>query len=348
MGTLRNVLGIVSSLIAIGTLVFAIVTRRTADEGQLIDKAFLVLIATVVVLVCTIAWSTAKLQKEIRLIGSLPSDYKALKLTHQTIEKQLNELSDVFHSIAHLQRNVLCSINKTLSTKPLSKLTREEYIKISKQMNDFLSLFTNQLVSIIGDICGHRCSLCIKLCITSESDNSQSDLANTYVTTWYRDSKSFRRRKQSDYDSNSGHKIRTPVEKNTAFKRIVNPRERDSTYLRDNLIELAANGEYVNDNPQWKTLYTATAVVPICLPSGNSEHVRHVLGFLCVDNKGGGLQQERIENILCAFADGFYPLAAKYLEVLALANKNQWTDGSTRELPLRGDRGQVRSSRSAR
>ncbi|MBL0129466.1 MAG: hypothetical protein IPP83_18910 [Flavobacteriales bacterium] len=334
MGTLRNVLGIVSSLIAISGLVYALFLQEATDETQLADKVFIVLVATVLILTAGLAWSTAKLQSEIKTVGALPSDHKALTLEHGRLRKQFDNVTDSFHSLAHLQRNLSVAFyNKNMKT-----LKAEEFDSMFKLMEQYLSVYTSHIAALMNELSGGRCAVCIKLCLKTQEAPQASDLANSYVMTWYRDNKSYRKRKLSDYDRVSGQKTRTAVEKNTAFKKIMNPRERDSTYLRDNLLELAEAGEYQNDNTEWKSLYTATAVVPICLPVEKNERARRILGFVCVDNKEGGLQNSLVENILCALADSFYPLAARYIEAWTIADTKKWNNGQTRDLPIRGNR----------
>jgi len=102
-----------------------------------------------------------------------------------------------------------------------------------------------------------------------------SDDKQQYIITLARDSKTIK--------NNPNREIKTKyfgVTRNSDFSRIIGGE--DYFYSNDLNYESEENG-YINESPNWRVNYNATAVVPIYyLPRGKSE--RQIFGFLTVDS----------------------------------------------------------------
>lgn len=89
---------------------------------------------------------------------------------------------------------------------------------------------------------------------------------------------------------------------NTAFDMIVNDQDR-RWFVANDLLRLEKAGRYVNGRKGWQGDYTATPVVPITDQYESSAIDKHnVIGFLCVDNKGGGFDEQFCAHVMFAFA----------------------------------------------
>jgi len=130
----------------------------------------------------------------------------------------------------------------------------------------------------------YPCAACVKL------------LNRDDVSTYLRDDISSRERSRADNAPSSIQSF--DYRRNTAFSKILSGSNPAIFYSNDLLKEK----DYNNANPDWHKNYSATLVVPIRFVSDESTGDSRVLGFICVDNKGGGFDDVSV-NILASFAD---------------------------------------------
>ena len=99
-----------------------------------------------------------------------------------------------------------------------------------------------------------------------------------------------------------------PESHNTAFLKISSPDYDDNFYINDDLIN---DKEYKNDNRAWRKYYNACLVVPIrrsLIKAVVQTQDYDIVGFLCVDNKGGRLNNKTSIEILSMLGDSLYCL----------------------------------------
>lgn len=88
-------------------------------------------------------------------------------------------------------------------------------------------------------------------------------------------------------------------------------------FVANNLRRLARRQRYTNKNPDWRTSYNATVIVPITLrKAAASVDPSTVIGFLCVDNFGGGFDRKACVDILAMFARHYYIAMVENVRVI--------------------------------
>jgi hypothetical protein len=87
---------------------------------------------------------------------------------------------------------------------------------------------------------------------------------------------------------------------NTAFCEIIDKHK--FIFFSNHLLMRAMFRRYLNSNPHWRRHYSATVVIPI-LVSGHASDVNaeSILGFVCIDNKGGGFRRRSARASLSLF-----------------------------------------------
>lgn len=88
------------------------------------------------------------------------------------------------------------------------------------------------------------------------------------------------------------------------FHHILHDLQRRDYFYCNNLQELDAAGGYYNANPDWRKYYNATVVTPIKNPKTSAKD--DCLGFLCVDNRGGGFDETFCKSILANTSNSLY------------------------------------------
>ncbi len=143
---------------------------------------------------------------------------------------------------------------------------------------------------------GDKCAVCIKIL---DIDESPKDII--MVRTFMRDSSSYRERKSSDKSI-----YQYPYYENTAFKTILS-RSPDSYYASDSL---CTETTYVNANNKWQKFYNSTLVCPIRMELVDEMETQDtdysILGFICVDNLKGGLNNRACIQLLASVSDSLY------------------------------------------
>jgi hypothetical protein len=139
---------------------------------------------------------------------------------------------------------------------------------------------------IFNALTGYGCAVSVKLLRPNEITPAQS-----LVATFLRDTKSAASRGVVD-------ETHYKVDDNSAFAAIC--LQNEPHFVNDDLVGDAKDGKYINRRKGWERDYSATIVVPIfeiTKPDFNQKP-QHLLGFFCVDNRGGGFEQP--DSIRCA------------------------------------------------
>jgi hypothetical protein len=165
-----------------------------------------------------------------------------------------------------------------------------DYDKVVNLSKTFLRTSVNQLSKLMTLYTGHQCHVSIK--VFDEK---------TSIWTYLRDELTDNNRKLVDE-----HLMWYDYKENTAFEEILdNPKCR--IFWSNHLWLQAIRGKYKNANSDWWKFYNATIVVPITDKThAGAVTTDNVLGFVCVDNKGGGFDGGACVNILSGFARVYY------------------------------------------
>jgi hypothetical protein len=205
----------------------------------------------------------------------LQEENRDLSRSHEVVAKAI-------HNICHRYRDVLTHFHFAQITGdrvPLKgDILPRFYVEAITNVKEVFDIITND-----------SCSVCFKII---DRDN--------FISTVLRDPVSGRSREAAD---NSPDLARFDYRRNTAFLKILNKEDTATYFACDDLIDLAASGGYINGNPNWQKLYNATLVAPLRYFYDKQNRESSVLGFICVDNFAGGLENEAAKDLLAWFAD---------------------------------------------
>ena len=169
--------------------------------------------------------------------------------------------------------------------------SKEVMAKYEGLIHDASQFIVDNIVDALKSLTGHNCSVSIKVFFGGDGGVRR-------VYTYARDSLSSYERSKTD------RKLDGYVySDNSAFEDIQNPSKPD--YFLCNDLTGLGNG-YRNSNPDWRMYYNATIVVPIKAP--NSIDGIDTVGFLCVDNKGGGFDDQFSVKLLSSLAYLLYSI----------------------------------------
>lgn len=207
------------------------------------------------------------------------------------------EIADVFHSIHDQLRDKIFELyDAHMSLLSGDKIKETELVDYERTNEMFYLFLLNNIKTIFDILTDDKCSACIKILEEGDSENE------IMVRTFMRDSGSYRERKSSDKSI-----CQYPYYENTAFKRIFSPDIPDGYYASD---DLASERTYINMNKNWRKYYNATLVCPIRLESISDRKLvlneYSVIGFICIDNFKGGLNNHTSVQLLAAISDSLY------------------------------------------
>jgi len=161
-------------------------------------------------------------------------------------------------------------------------------------VNNFLALITDDLRKLLTDFTGTSCSVSIKLLEIVPNH------AEPQVSTVFRDSESGRER-PAIYDKYEPF----PLNEHSLLNRVINEEPFQAFHAFDNIRRDCP--DYHNPYPQWRGLFNASAVHAIT----DSHNGDRIFGFLCIDNRNGGLDHESVRYIMSIACSAiFYALAA--------------------------------------
>lgn len=161
-----------------------------------------------------------------------------------------------------------------------------------RQEKPTLILLLNQIARFFTLYTGRECCASLKLFQVENGERTER------IYTPVRDDQPASTRRQIVDVQHPFYSYR----ENTAFDLIMNDAE-IRWYVNNNLPREAKRGRYINSREGWQADYTATLVVPITdQHEASAIDKRNIIGFLCVDNKGGGFDEHFCANVSFAFA----------------------------------------------
>lgn len=178
--------------------------------------------------------------------------------------------------------NLLGCIMQRVDAVPAAGLSEPDRAKLMSDFNHLLSEFgrsfliatVDLFVEITGD---ESCAACTKMLKTKDGEEAT-------VHIGHRDPESDRKRKYDDRHGAFSYK------QNTAFRTICEAD--DDIYVCD---DIKSSNEYRQADGEPRP-YNATLVCALRAPGTRA--AKHIAGFLCVDNKTGGLDNDKCKRYL--------------------------------------------------
>lgn len=229
----------------------------------------------------------------------IESEAIALKDKLETLSNDFSEVLNINHSIQDQLRDRLFELFSAYSELILDKklVSSLELIDYERANELFYLFVVNNLKTAFDSLTKDRCSVCIKLL-----DEGRKNNGSIMVRTFIRDSASYSGRRSSDKSI-----CEYPYYENTAFKSILSPDSPNSIYVSDDLL---SEKTYINLNPNWNNYYNATLVCPIRISLIPEKEMAineySVVGFICIDNMKGRLDNEICTQLLSSVSDGLY------------------------------------------
>lgn len=285
----------------IGLIFTVVVTMVSIQDGGFTNSSMGVIaaLAIVNVMLCILLASQSRRVSFLNLIKSKRlSSQNRLKKVIEDKSLIINDICETTHNINDQMRDRIFELFDNYSRElneadPQEKSNPDVLLQNFRRTNEMFHLFLiDNVRNAFESITGDKCSTCIK--ILALDDYSEDILVRTYI----RDSNSYRARKGSDDEI-----FEYAYYENTAFKTILSSGNNASYYACD---DLSSESTYINLNDGWKSIYNATLVAPIRMKLGSPATEYSVIGFICVDNKGGGLNNEACINLLASIADSLY------------------------------------------
>ena len=296
--TMDYVFGL-SSLI--GLIFTVVVTIVTIQDGKFTNSSMSVIAALAIVniLLCILLASQSRRISFLHLIKSKRlSNQNRIKKALEEKSRIINDICETTHNINDQMRDRIFELFDNYSrelneTETLAKSNPDVLLQNFRRTNEMFHLFLiDNVRNVFESITGDKCSTCIKILVLD--DYSEDILVRTYI----RDSNSYRARKGSDDII-----FEYAYYENTAFKTILSSENNASYYACD---DLSSESTYINLNDGWKNIYNATLVAPIRMKLGSPATDYSVIGFICIDNKEGGLNNGACINLLASIADSLY------------------------------------------
>lgn len=287
----------------IGNAVYLFINLRASEAHEFVSVIIVLGISTSLLLLSVI-FLFFYYSHRLKELGNLPINY--LKVESQLIRQDIiqKNTSDYLHNIFHFYRNILNKVSVPVSE--IKTYSNDDITKLFTEIERFLTTLTSNIQSYFTLLTSDNCAVTIKI------------ISGNKIKTLFRDPVSYRSRKRSDFNLDGSMKI-YDYKDNTAFHVILSEDHKDTTFFQDNLTAL--NDTYKNTNPNWKELYNATAVVPICIKDENDKQIIHAL--LCVDNFAGGLNIQSVKDILCAISDPLYLFFVKLESLATISNEKK-------------------------
>ena len=285
----------------IGLVFTVVVTMVTIQDGNFTNSSMSVIAALAVVnfLLCILLASQTRRLSFLHLVKSKRlSNQNKLKKNLDRKSNIINEICETTHNINDQMRDRIFELFDNYSREvnggsDIASSNPDVLLQNFRRTNEMFHLFLiDNVRNVFESITGDKCSTCIKILVLD--DYSEDILVRTYI----RDSNSYRARKGSD------DKIfEYAYYENTAFKTILSSDNNESYYACD---DLSSESTYINLNDKWRSIYNATLVAPIRMKLGSPATDYSVIGFICVDNKKGGFDNEACINLLASVADSLY------------------------------------------
>lgn len=299
---------------------FAVIEGTYSTQSDIIIFSFAAIIVALAVVCIILLRRAHALSQDNALmkpaLDSLSGKIKTLKTKSIEQNDDFSEIADICHSVHDQLRDRIFELYTAhialVSGESISKTELVDYDRTNEM---FYLFMLNNIKTIFDIITEDKCAVCIKILEEGDSNN------DIMLRTFMRDSGSYRERKSSDKSI-----FEYPYYENTAFKTILAPETPDSYYASD---DLSAEKTYINMNSNWNDAYNATLVCPIrmeLVTETESEFNEYsVLGFVCIDNMKGGLNNRAAIQLLAALSDSLYNhfLLFSELQNSALESENK-------------------------
>ena len=291
------------------TVVIAFSFNKVNDaEGLLETFRFVfitlsILFLGIILLAAYFSYENGKLMDERR-------QFESLQLTLESERKSNAQALSMVHTVAHISRDILCTmniINSDLSEqKCKNKIDNIQLIETEKnivgEFNQYCSDVMSNVKNLFDVLTGDESCVSIKL-FNNDLDNS---LENTYVTTFMRDSICSRPRGIIDKSMPM-----YSVLHNSAFREILTGSNRSYYYCND----LINNKDYDNSNSNWRKEYNACLVSALSVVDIEERDYNIFIGALCVDNFKGGFDDQITHNALATIFDIFSYVIFNYYNI---------------------------------
>jgi len=190
--------------------------------------------------------------------------------------------------------------------------------EIQARFDSYLSDFLNKVVSIFGIFTGHKCAACVKVLLSSKDKPNNGHFIKglkedyAFVSTISRDP-------SSAYDRNRAYppdRLTYQIVENTGLFEVKHIPERNGYYAKNDLCNISPEF-YRNSNGRWREFYDAVAVAALKNPSQDA--FDQAIGYLCVDNLGGGFDDRVCRLILECLANLLYYSMQSTFPILILS-----------------------------
>lgn len=284
-----NLLSLVGSLIALGTLVYQVVSSFISGAPSM-GLLFVILLIIAVFLIF----------------------FSKIKKYHALSHYRLKSFSSMIESSNRTLRDTLFKLLHKYKTKQLNQDTLDDIVRTS------LKEILDSLCVVMEDATGRPVSSSVKVFIGPEAEDLTVE--NAKITTFCRSSNSDCGRIDHDVVIKDG----IPLSTCTDFMEIITT-QKDRIYVK-NIKAYKESLErcgrvYSNANLSWERYYKSTIIVPIRMEYEKLYFFRrndsyHMIGFLCVDSLYTDAFQDYQEKYNCdimrGVSDLLYILLSKY------------------------------------
>lgn len=271
-----------------------------------------------VTLIALLVYASLQNRKELTQIHMLQ---RQLESDEQLAEKEVSELRSNL-SREHQRREQTISRFRFASRKTnevsgrligsfcaLSSLDRGGNDVDEQSVDQIIREDIIYLVDNLRELCTQytesECAVTLKLLEESPKADGDHEIVQQVVQTYVRD------------NITSGVRGRIdewlsvfPYTHNSAFRTIVDDPDSNKYFLCNNLQRAHDNGDYMNANSKWIDHYSACSVVAVSNP--RSIKPDDIIGFLCVDNTGGGFDTDVIVPVMFTFSYMIYLILEQY------------------------------------
>lgn len=290
---ISSLIGLIIGIVPIAFLYF----NGTSPELEALKIPFISMALSVSILSLSLVITNLYYGFKVNRLVTIPVE-------HYKIEEKLNSFikintaqSKLIHNVLHHLRYIIYSFRELNYMVTKKKLKVDEIIATNtfNSLTQFLITLADNIKIYCDKVTQDDCSITIKLIKKIDND--------ILIKTFIRDSSSYRERKESDFIDAKHPKIYYATD-NTAFNTICSPDFKDTKFISNNLKSLFDEGKYTNSNPKWNNYYNACAVIPISLvPNKEKPHERVILGFLCIDNFKGKLDDKFFIDSISGISD---------------------------------------------
>lgn len=306
-----NVIGYIASFLTIIQVVIYIVLLPGDSNGENLWQLVIyqsAIVACVISLCTLLARSQYKIYIANKQIYLFQDEKRKIEKEIELKNRIIETLSTNNHNITHEVRQIQYKLYKYFINELLVFNIKEndeddvDFIDIFKkdetdnyELKDFLSFFTTNVKNSFDCLTGNTCSVYITI-----FDDKNKQLVHTY----YRDPLSYTERTNIDlkypvYDIN----LFTP------FKYIMNKHTINTVFACD---DCSNYSNFCDRNDNWNIYYNSCLTIPIRLRVNKKKNRHHIIGFLTIDNKEGGLDNEIAKDVARTYADILYMIICMF------------------------------------